>query len=799
MNAICRRMRLLVCLLLMHGSTAARAAEFTVALDGNDANPGTAARPFATIQRAQLAARAVAGRERVIVWLRGGVYYLPATVVFTAEDSGTAQNPVLYQASAGEEVVISGGSRVELSWRPFTNGIWQAPLEGVAHPVDQLFVNGERQPMARYPNRDPNVRPYEGYSPDAFGPERAARWLNPMGGYIHAMHRHHWGGYHYRITGKDESDNVLYEGGWQNNRQMGMHPEHRYVENIFEELDAPGEWFHDPRSATIYYYPPAGFDLDRAILEIVRLPHLVEFRGDQTSPVRHITLQGLTFRHAARTFMETREPLLRSDWTIYRGGAVVFAGSEDCAVVDSTFDQVGGNALFVSFYNRRLTIRGCLIRESGGNGIALVGDPQAVRNPLFEYNVRQRLPDIDPTPGPLTDNYPADCLVEDCLITRIGRVEKQAAGIQISMAEGITVRHCSIYEVPRAGINISEGTWGGHLIEGCDVFDTVLETGDHGSFNSWGRDRYWGLEDIDLNTITLGNQRDLPLLDAVKPTVLRHNRWRCDHGWDIDLDDGSSNYEIRDNLCLNGGIKLREGFYRVCENNIMVNNSFHPHVWYGHSQDVFRRNIVFDLYRPIQVNAPWGKECDFNLLHEPGADGTTPARVLQEQSGADSHSRVGDAWFIDPASGDYQVKESSPALELGFRNFAMDRFGVRKPELKAIAKTPVLPRLALEVGKVSTEPRILWQGVTLKNLDGDEYSAVGVARDARGVLVVEVPADAGVVGLREKDLIQAVEHQSVNDVSEFLKAVGAVELGRTVRLTIVRDQKLVVLELRLSE
>jgi len=67
------------------------------------------------------------------------------------------------------------------------------------------------------------------------------------------------------------------------------------------------------------------------------------------------------------------------------------------------------------------------------------------------------------------------------------------------------------------------------------------------------------------------------------------------------------------------------------------------------------------------------------------------------------------------------------------------------------------------------------------------------------VLVVEVPADAGVVGLREKDLIQAVEHQSVNDVSEFLKAVGAVELGRTVRLTIVRDQKLVVLELRLSE
>ncbi len=59
------------------------------------------------------------------------------------------------------------------------------------------------------------------------------------------------------------------------------------------------------------------------------------------------------------------------------------------------------------------------------------------------------------------------------------------------MAQGITIRHCSIYDVPRAGINFGDGCWGGHVIEFCDVFDTVKETGDHGSFNSWGRDRYW--------------------------------------------------------------------------------------------------------------------------------------------------------------------------------------------------------------------------------------------------------------------------------------------------------------------
>ena len=56
--------------------------------------------------------------------------------------------------------------------------------------------------MARYPNFDPDQRIFNGYAADAFSPERASRWADPRGGYIHAMHRHMWGDYHYIITGK---------------------------------------------------------------------------------------------------------------------------------------------------------------------------------------------------------------------------------------------------------------------------------------------------------------------------------------------------------------------------------------------------------------------------------------------------------------------------------------------------------------------------------------------------------------------------------------------------------------------
>jgi len=778
----------IVCLM----GTVAGATEFYVSPGGHDADPGTRKRPFATLQWAQRAARRAPSGQAVTVYLRGGTYYLPQTLVFTSEDSGTEQARIVYRAYGDETPVISGGMKLDLQWEPFREGIMKAAVpEGLV--TDQLFVNGKRQHLARYPNFDPSIRHFNGFAADAFSPARAARWSDPRGGYIHAMHAHEWGDFHYLITGKGADNQVVYEGGWQNNRRMGMHKTYRMVENIFEELDAPGEWFHDAKANVLYFYPPADVDLSKATVEAVRLRHLVEFRGTRDKPVRFISLQGLTFRHAARTFMENREPLLRSDWTTYRGGAILFDGAEDCAVRDCTLDQVGGNAIFVNKYNRRIAVRGCHIVGAGANGVAFVGDPNAVRNPLFEYNQRQSYRDIDRTPGPKTDNYPADCLVEDCVIHETGRVEKQTAPVQISMSMDITVRHCSIYDVPRAGINISEGTFGGHVIEFCDVFDTVLETGDHGSFNSWGRDRYWGLKDIDLNTIALGEDRDLPLLDIVKPNILRNNRWRCDHGWDIDLDDGSSRYEIYNNLCLHGGLKLREGFYRRVEDNIIVDNSFHPHVWYGNSQDVFRRNIVFTAYKPIRVNQPWGKECDFNLFHKPGQAQPVPATVLQQASGLDAGSIGADASFVDPARGDYRVQESSPAQALGFVNFAMDRFGVQKPELRALARTPQLPTSTTQEAKSSRDNRVAeWLGTKVKNVVGlGEVSAAGLPGET-GVVVLDAPVGSG---LQQGDVILKCADRQVDTLDDLIRAQRTVPAGQAVRLEVFRNQQRIRLEI----
>src|SRR5690242_13849428 len=111
--------------------TAGVAAEFFVAPNGNDSNPGTRSRPFRSFEQAQQAVRARRAARPdsgVTVTFQAGTYVLAHALEFTAADSGaSAQQPVLYRAKPGASVVISGG-RVISGWvaDPEHPGAWKA-------------------------------------------------------------------------------------------------------------------------------------------------------------------------------------------------------------------------------------------------------------------------------------------------------------------------------------------------------------------------------------------------------------------------------------------------------------------------------------------------------------------------------------------------------------------------------------------------------------------------------------------------------------------------------------------------
>lgn len=765
---------------------------------GNDKNPGTQTKPIASFEKAQQLVRNLDNRSKVKVIFSKGTYYLPETIRFTEKDNKAS---VVYTAEKEGGAILSGGSLLKLKWTLYEGGIYKATVPANT-VIDQLYINGVRQRMARFPNVIEGKKVFDTWdlsheakpdtASDPLNTKRISHWKNPEGGYIHAMHAYLWGDMHWLIKGKNKDGGLIEEGGWQNNRPSPRHPVFRIVENIFEELDAPGEWFFNSADELLYYMPANGVDINKARVEIVRLKHLIEFTGSKEHPVCNIELKGFVFRHAARTFMENKEPLLRSDWTVYRGGAVFFEDAKNCRITDCEFDQVGGNAVFINKYNRNIVIKGCYIHHSGANGISFVGDPAAVRSPLFRYG-NQNFQAMDRTPGPLGDNFPEDCEVEDCLITMTGRDEKQTAPIQISISHAITVSHCSIYDVPRAGINISEGSFGGHIIQDCDIFNTVLETGDHGSFNSWGRDRYWTPDTRETDK-EVAKQKDLPYLDMIGPNIIRHNRWRCDHGWDIDLDDGSSWYRIYDNLLLNGGLKMREGFDRVATNNIIINNGLHPHVWYLNSGDVFRKNIVFKAYQPaimdnsIPVDGKWGKELDHNFYVSDSLE-----RFKFIKNSCDLNSMNGNPLFVNPSKGDFRVSSNSPALKTGFVNFVMDQFGVRKPSLKAIAKIPKLPQIAATVYglRVSNQMAYSWMGILLLDPIGDQWSAYGVSYTAGGVVLskVDEASLAYKLGFRSNDLIQQINGLPVRNSSDLKQVLENEAAYSIVTIVGVRKQQ----------
>jgi len=263
---------------------------------------------------------------------------------------------------------------------------------------------------------------------------------------------------------------------------------------------------------------------------------------------------------------------------------------------------------------------------------------------------------------------------------------------------------------------------------------------------------------------------------------------------DVDLDDGSSNYEIYNNLFLRGGLKMREGFHRRAWNNIAVNSGLHPHVWYDNCGDVVTNNIFMAAHRPARMSksGKWGKEIDRNLF-------TSEAdRAKFAGNDCDKNSIVGDPMFVDPASGDYSLKEGSPALKMGFKNFPMDRFGVQKASLKSVARTPEFPMP--QVGGKPPSPRPstppppkvarTWQGAEVRDLKGEEFSAFGVGKEAGGVHVVSVPpvsAAAG-AGLRAGDLVQGIDGKPVKTTADLARRQRQTA-GKSLTIGIVRGQK----------
>jgi hypothetical protein len=360
-------------------------ADFVVATDGSDDNPGTAERPFATLARARDAVRTLKAtstpRLEVIVLVRGGTYVLREPVVFGPEDSATAGQHIVYAAYPGEQPVLSGG-RAITGWKPGRDKCWVAEVpaaRGGGWRFTQLFVNGKRQTRARLPDTDDwhrwwTVAPGpEHTTVFRFAPGTIKDWPNAQDVEVNLIPQYYWQNQIIPLRKVDDKAHTATLAVPP--PAYAIYPGNPFrVENVPERVTRPGTWALDTRTGRVTLWPEDGVDPGRAVVTAPWPSLLVRCEGSEVGDrlVRGLTFRGLTFTQTAQVPLARRDP--NDTGTLDANDcALLLQGVAGCAVEDCRFVQTGGYGVRLKHAATRNRIVGNEFAGCGGGGVLLTG------------------------------------------------------------------------------------------------------------------------------------------------------------------------------------------------------------------------------------------------------------------------------------------------------------------------------------------------------------------------------------------------------------------------------------------
>lgn len=657
---------------------------FYVATGGNDAWSGRSQfanvqktdGPFATLARARDAIRELKAQGKfhapVEVRVSGSVYTLTEPLAFTPEDSGTPENPIVYTASLGEAPVLSGGreirhrvERLALDSSRQPEPVESAHLEAwvaVLPEVKQgkwnfheLFVNGQRRQRARSPNKgfyftDGQISADDPARFIAHKQDIHAAWAAE--GDVEVIALMKWAELRLPIKAVDGVAHTVTLA--QKRQEWGDERNVRYwIENSYDALDAPGEWYLDRRQGHLIYQPLPGEDIRRAEMVAPVLQQLVRFIGDPSSErfVHDVTLRGFTFAY--------------TDWSMPSNGyvdmqaaydqpaAVEMIGARNCSLEQCLFTHLGQYAVEIHQGSKGNRVVGNEMTDLGAGGVK-IGDPKVPND------------DREATGGNLlSDNHIHD----------LGLVYPAAVGVWIGQSSGNRIANNEINDTYYTGISVG-WTWG---YGPTAARDNILE------FNS--------LHDIgrgmlsDLGCIyTLGVQPG-----SVERNNLCHDVTRYVHGyggWGLYTDEGSSNILLENNVVYraeDGGFHQHYGRENIVRNNIFAfgrTAEIRRTRQEPHTSFTFEHNIVYWEVGAL-LDGNWDDNnyrLDNNLYFltsgQPFQFGKWTFEEWQKR-GQDVHSLAADPLFVDPENADFTLKPGSPAAQVDFHAIDLSQVGPR--------------------------------------------------------------------------------------------------------------------------
>lgn len=625
-----------------------------------DASPPATDGPFATVRRAVRAVRELKGRGArggFTILLRGGTYLFEEPLLLGPEDSGSDSRPFTIKAYPRERPVFSGTREIR-AFKPFRDGIYQADLRGTplgGQPFRQLFSDGKRETLARFPNSSKASGP-SGFLYAAGAAQGDSRWRFRYGaGSLPAT---------FELAG---SELVIFPGPnyWDNTIPIAaldqggriielaaaasypvLAGNRFYLQNALAFLDAPGEWYLDLKKEALYFRPGRkGAPRDVAVPVV---QSLVQMEGADSVRIEGVTMKGCD------------------------GPALRAAGCRGAVIAGCTVFNAGGDGVAIEGGAGNAAI-GNEIHGVGGSGIVISG---------------------------------SGCAAENNHVHDVGVFSKGSSGIY---CEGTAnrVSHNLVHSTPRAGIWFDGND---NVIEYNHVHHVNRETQDSGIIYSCARD--WAKRGNIVRFNYLHDSGGYGRNNA-------REAWRSPFkSWGVYLDDFTSGTEVYGNIiarCNDGALQLHGGRDNLIENNIIIGGggvgevvfaaipASSPHLpgMYAMlkegdlarypllrqidsprhgatmSGNAFRRNVVygksdspaFALFGDVDLSST---QVDYNVFYH---GGRSPPLEMQQQRltwedwlarGMDRHSVVADPLLYEKEPGNIQLSPQSPALRLGF-------------------------------------------------------------------------------------------------------------------------------------
>lgn len=504
--------------------------------------------------------------QTVEIALLGGTYYIDKTV-----NLNELQNVVIASAK-GQRAVLTGAKTLT-QFQPVTDsdvlqrlpesvrgkvlecdlkaagvtdfGQLQSRGYGVGdtvNPVPSLYVNGEAQTLARYPNAGEEPLKFGAVEGNSFGYDfdRPEKWRlsdNPDENDVWAngLFTWEWASHIKKVQIDREKKTMSVDGVNLTGRF------HYYLINILEELDSPGEYYVDRQRGMLYYLPAADqLDAQGRFQAAVEFPVLNERLFHMTN-CENVVLKNLTLKNS-------------------RESGILMENCLHCYVTNSTIEQLGGNAAILRG-GMLCGVLNCRIREMGASGVRLSG-------------------------GDRSTLAPACHIVHNSEISDFSRIDRAYAPAVHTSGCGFVITNNLVYDSPHHAFR----TDGNDIyVARNEVHSVVYEFSDQAGIDVYGNPTYRGIviernfwHDIKGLDARCG-QAGIRLDDAISGVVMMENVfYRCSGG-------------------MFGGIQIHGGHDNVCYQNVFVdcNIAFSFSPWYNSRYSEFIERTSQYVQNPL--------------------------------------------------------------------------------------------------------------------------------------------------------------------------------------------------------